>query len=120
MPVIEDHTPSGLGISACYAGDRGAERPVLAPHDHLHNKHESAPGTVRPRGGPHHRCHPIRCGALTLLQVIHIALPSAMRRAIRWAFNRFVYRADGRDEAQPGTGAGPGERAEVKDSSRRV
>src|SRR5690348_5757426 len=81
---------------------------------------ESVTGMVRPRGGPHHRCHPIRCGALRLLQVIHIALPSAMRRAIRWAFNRFVYRADGRDEAQPRTGAGPGERAEVKDSPRRV
>jgi len=38
MPVIEDHPPFGLGISARYAGDRGAERPVLEPHDHLHNK----------------------------------------------------------------------------------
>jgi hypothetical protein len=38
MPVIEDHPPFGLGISARYAGDRGSERPVLEPHDHLHNK----------------------------------------------------------------------------------
>jgi hypothetical protein len=38
MPVIEDHPPFGLGISARYAGDRGAERPILEPHDHLHNK----------------------------------------------------------------------------------
>ena len=38
MPVIGDHPPFGLGISARYAGDRGAERPVLEPHDHLHNK----------------------------------------------------------------------------------
>jgi hypothetical protein len=42
MPVIEDYRPFGLGISARYAGDRGAERPVLEPHDHLHNKHDRA------------------------------------------------------------------------------
>jgi hypothetical protein len=48
MPVIEDHPPFGLGISARYAGDRGAERPVLEPHDHLHNKHErTGPSTWR-------------------------------------------------------------------------
>ncbi len=40
MPVIKDHPPFGLGISACYAGDRGTKCPVLAPHDHLHNKQE--------------------------------------------------------------------------------
>ena len=42
MPVIEDHPPFGLGISASYAGDRGAERLVLEPHDHLHNKQSRA------------------------------------------------------------------------------
>jgi hypothetical protein len=43
MPVIEDHPPFGLGVSARCAGDRGAERPVLEPHDHLHDKQTSAP-----------------------------------------------------------------------------
>ena len=45
---------------------------------------------------------------------IHIGVPSAMRRAMRWAFNRFVYKADDPEDARPG------ERAEVKDSSRRA
>jgi predicted TPR repeat methyltransferase len=40
-PITGDHPPFGLGISARYAGDRGAERPVLEPHDHLHNKQMS-------------------------------------------------------------------------------
>src|SRR5580693_1196017 len=42
MPVIEDHPPFGLGISARYGGDRGAERPIPEPRDHLHNKQKRA------------------------------------------------------------------------------
>src|SRR6185437_5290513 len=53
----------------------------------------SAPGTVWSSGGPTADAI-ARCGALTLLQVIHIGLPSAMRKA----FNRFVNRADGQTE----------------------
>lgn len=52
MPVIEDHPPFGLGISARYAGDRGAERPVLEPHDHLHDKHGRMAG-IRLQTGLH-------------------------------------------------------------------
>lgn len=38
MPVIRDHAPSGLGISACYACDRGAARLDPGACDHMHNK----------------------------------------------------------------------------------
>ena len=53
MPVIEDHPPFGLGISARYAGDRGTECQVLEPHDHLHNKQiRSSPARAEDRGKP--------------------------------------------------------------------
>jgi hypothetical protein len=59
MPVIEDHPPSGLGISARYAGDRGAECLVQEPRDHIHNMQKSVSTTVnlhldqpRPRHAP--------------------------------------------------------------------
>jgi hypothetical protein len=46
MPVIEDHPPFGFGISARYAGEGGAERPVLELHDHLYNKHDQMSASV--------------------------------------------------------------------------
>ena len=48
----------------------------------------------------HHRGLNLQACRLMLIREVSYA----MRRAAHWAFNRFVYRADGPDEAQPGTG----------------